>query len=80
MRILLQKKDNGFYFKERGAWTPAAADAMDFLCSTRAIDFCLANRISDVQIVLKFHEQRYDIVLPMAAEQSGPAPRPSGAL
>jgi hypothetical protein len=38
---------------------------MDFLSSTSAIDFCVLNKISGAQLVLKFDEQRYDIVLPV---------------
>jgi len=79
MRILLQQKNSGLYFKDRGAWTRAAAEALDFLCSTKAIDFCLANRISGVQIVLKFDEQRYDIVLPVVADGRGHVSRSSQA-
>jgi len=63
MRILLQQKESGLYFKDVGAWTHDAAEAMDFVSSTSAIDFCVLNKISGVQLVLKFEEQRYDIVL-----------------
>jgi len=38
---------------------------MDFVSSTKAIDFCVTNKLNDVQLVLKFEEQRYDIVLPV---------------
>ncbi|HVV01152.1 MAG TPA: hypothetical protein VHH88_07290 [Verrucomicrobiae bacterium] len=69
MRILLQQKDTGLYFKAIGAWTRDSSEAMDFLSSTAAIDFCVANRIKDVQMVFKFIEQRYDIVLPVASAQ-----------
>ena len=41
---------------------------MDFLSSTAAIDFCVANKISNVQLVLKFDEQRYDIVMPVQVQ------------
>ena len=44
-------------------------DAMDFLSSTKAIEFCAVNKIAGVQIVLKFDEQHYDIVLPMVSER-----------
>jgi hypothetical protein len=71
MKILLQQKENGLYFKDIDAWDANPSQAMDFLSSTSAIDFCVANKISDVQIVLKFEEQRYDIVLPVLTEQSG---------
>lgn len=67
MRILLQEKNSGNYFKDVGEWISDSSEAMDFLSSTSAIDFCVANKISGVQIVLKFDEQRYDIVLPVLA-------------
>jgi hypothetical protein len=79
MRILLQQKETGLYFKDIGAWTREAAEAMDFLSSTSAIDFCALNKILGVQLVLKFEEQRYDIVLPVSPDKAprGDEPRPS---
>ena len=65
MRILLQQKDTGLYFKDIDAWTRQRAEAMDFVSSTAAIDFCVANKLTDVQLVLKFEEHQYDIVLPV---------------
>jgi hypothetical protein len=65
MRILIQHKDTRLYFKDVGAWTRNSLEAMDFLSSTTAIDFCVTNRISGIQLVLKFEEQQYDIVLPV---------------
>jgi hypothetical protein len=69
MRILLQQKETGLYFQDIGAWTREPGEAMDFLSSTSAIDFCVTNRITGVQLVLKFDEQRYDIVLPVTLEK-----------
>ena len=65
MRILLQQKETGLYFKDIDSWTRESSGAMDFLSSTAAIDFCVLNKITDVQLVLKFDEQKYDIVLPV---------------
>lgn len=70
MRILLQQKETGLYFKDIGAWAREPAEAMDFLSSTSAIEFCVMNKISGVQLVLKFEEQRYDIVLPVLPERA----------
>jgi hypothetical protein len=70
MRILLQQKETGLYFKDIDAWSREPAEAMDFLSSTSAIDFCVLNKISDVQLVLKFEEQQYDIVLPVLMDQA----------
>lgn len=74
MRILLQQKDTGLYFKDVGAWDADPGAAMDFLSSTAAIDFCVANKISGVQLVLKFEEQRYDIVLPVLPNREDSRP------
>jgi hypothetical protein len=70
MRILLQHIESGLYFKDIGAWTREPAEAMDFLSSTSAIDFCVVNKIVDVQMVLKFEQQRYDIVMPVQLDKS----------
>lgn len=80
MRILLQQKESGLYFKDVGVWTRQPADAMDFMSSTAAVDFCTLNRISDVQLVLKFEEQHYDIVLPVAADKHGRSERARKAV
>ena len=65
MRILLQQKETGLYFKDIDSWVRVSSEAMDFVSSTSAIDFCVSNKIRDVQIDLKFEEQKYDIVLPV---------------
>ena len=77
MRIVLQQKETGLYFKDIGSWAKESSDAMDFMSSTAAIDYCLTNRIMDVQLVLKFDEHHYDIVLPVAAAQPMREQRPS---
>jgi hypothetical protein len=37
---------------------------MDFVSSTAALDFCAANKLTGLQIVLKFDEEKHEIVLP----------------
>ena len=78
MRILLQQKDTGLYFKDIESWTRSTAEAMDFLSSTAAIDFCVTNKLKGVQLVLKFEEHQYDIVLPVVT-QIPRADRPSNS-
>ena len=65
MRILLQQKETGLYFKDVDSWTRASLEAMDFVSSSAAIDFCTVNKLAGIQLVLKFDEQKYDIVLPV---------------
>ena len=69
MRILLQQKATGLYFRDIDAWSANSEDAMDFVSSTAAIDFCGSNKLNGVQLVLKFDEEKYDIVLPVPARQ-----------
>ncbi len=65
MKVLLQHRESGLYLKEVGVTTGDRREALDFLSSTQAIKFCAANKISGMQIVLRFDEQHFDIVLPM---------------
>jgi hypothetical protein len=76
MRIVVQQRETGLYFKDIGAWTRHSSDAMDFVSSTAAIDFCTTNKLSGVQVVLKFVEQEYEIVLPVLAGSRYRAVRP----
>jgi hypothetical protein len=69
MKVLLQHKESGLYLKEVGLTTPTAADAMEFLSSTQAIEFCAAHKVVGMQIVLRFDEHHYDIVLPMLMDR-----------
>ena len=78
MRIVLQQKATGLYFKDIDEWVRTSFEAMDFVSSTAAIDFCVLNRLKDVQLVLKFEEQKYDIVLPVHALQETRAERSEG--
>ncbi len=50
---------------------------MDFVSSTVALDFCARNKLTEVQIVLKFDGEKFDIVLPPAPPQSYPGSRPA---
>jgi hypothetical protein len=80
MRILLQQKDSGLYFKDVDSWTGDPAEAVDFVSSTTAIEFCDANKLDAVQVVLKFQGEKYEIVLPDVATRpcQGDRPRPAG--
>ena len=69
MKVLLQDKKSGHYFKELGVTTRDTSDAMNFLSSSRAIEFCAIRKLNGMQIVLRFDEQHYDIVLPMVMDR-----------
>lgn len=80
MRILLQQRDSGLYFEAIDSWTADASEAMDFVSSTAALDFCAANKLAGVQIVLKFEEEKHEIVLPAMPPQAIQAQRPTKSV
>jgi hypothetical protein len=65
MRILLQEKQTGLYLQGVQSWVRRSAEAMDFVSSTAAIDFCMNHHLHSMQLVLKFEEHPYDIVMPV---------------
>jgi len=77
MRILLQQKETGLYFGDINSWCADPSDAMDFLSSTKAIEFCSVNELEAVQVVLKFEDEKYEIVLPDVASQRCRGGRPT---
>jgi hypothetical protein len=80
MKVLLQDKASGLYLKEVGVTTRDTFDAMDFLSSSRAIEFCAIRKINGMQIVLRFDEQHFDIVLPMVMDRSYQPAGPAHAI
>ena len=80
MKVLLQDKESGLYLKEAGVTTRDTLDAMDFLSSSRAIEFCAIRKMNGMQIVLRFDEQHFDIVLPMVMDRRYHHARPAHAI
>lgn len=77
MRILLQQRDSGLYFRDIDSWIADASEAMDFVSSTQALQFCATNQLDAVQVVLKFEDEKYKIVLPNVAAQPSRRDRPT---
>ncbi len=80
MRILLQQKETGLYFKDVGTWTQESTEGMDFVSSTAALDFCATNKLSDVQLVFRFDGEKCDIVRPVVLPNQAPLERPREAI
>lgn len=68
MRIVLQHKETGLYLQDAHTWTQNSSEALDFISSTKAIEFCDRHKIDSMQIVLKFDQEKYDIVMPAICE------------
>jgi hypothetical protein len=77
MRIFLQHRETGLYLKDVDIWTADRSEAMEFVSSTTALDFCQLNKLDAVQVVLRFEEERCEIVLPDVISQPPRHDRPS---
>jgi hypothetical protein len=65
MKVLLQHINTGLFFKQIGDWTDDCNVAREFPNSLNAINFCNANGLRDVHVLLKFQQPRYDVSLPV---------------
>jgi hypothetical protein len=65
MKVLVQDVINSAYFQSPACWTPNAEEAFVFEDSQAAVQFCLENEIPHAQVVLKFRDGRYDVLLPV---------------
>jgi len=63
MKIVIQHATKELFLKGPDRWVKDVADASVFKSSLEAIDFCLAHKVKQVFIVLKFDDPQYDIHL-----------------
>lgn len=65
MKVLLQNLTTKLFFRQPGSWTDDAEKARDFPNSLNAINYCSANGLKGVRVLLKFKQERYDVALPV---------------
>jgi hypothetical protein len=70
MKILLQHSRTQLYFRGLGDWTANFQDSFDFHHSKRATDFAHQNRLSGVQIAVRFFDSQFDEVFPLVSGQA----------
>ncbi len=76
MKIVIQNRRTRDYIGNSGAWTSKREHAFDFEKTMFAFQFCKDRHLEDVEIVLKFENQQYDIPLSFGySSASGARPR-----
>ena len=63
MKVYIKQLATGRYLKDSKSWTSDKSEALCFINSLSAIDFCLANEIRNTVILISFDDSRYDIEL-----------------
>ena len=74
MKVLLQDLKTRLYLQGVGGWTADTNGALDFQNSSRAIEFWQDNDLLNVQIVLKYAENKSDVVLDVLPRRDSAAP------
>ena len=65
MRVLVQNCATGLYRAENSNWTTSYRDALNFMGTVQALDYCVDNEMENVRIVLKFSDNVGDVLLPV---------------
>lgn len=66
MRVLLRNADSGLFYAGSAEWTSDPADALDFEETDRALDAVCNDKLSGVQILMRFDDPVYEIPLTVA--------------
>ncbi len=63
MRVLVQDTKTHLYLGQAASWTSDFNSAVNFQRTIKALDFLAMSQIKDAQIVMKFEDDQYDILL-----------------
>ncbi len=73
MKIVLQHRTTRLYLAPDDRWTAHPDEARDFGTSLKALDFVRRLEMNEMEIVLKFADPKYDIILHTPGVRSGQA-------
>lgn len=63
MKVLLQDKFSGLFYRSPGEWTPHPEEARSFQTSWQALRYCRDHELPETRVVLKFEDGRYDLAV-----------------
>jgi hypothetical protein len=64
MKVLIQNPLTLSYLESEHGWTHDPESAFDFKDSRSAVRYCSEHDLLDMEIVLKFPQDRYDVHMP----------------
>ena len=64
MKVLIQNPLTLSYYENDHKWTANPEGAMDFKNTRNAASYCSEHDLLDMEIVLKFPQDRYDVHVP----------------
>jgi len=77
MKMLLQHIRTKLYLRSLESWTANPHEAHDFQHSQRAFDFARENKLTGVQLAVKFVDSEFDEVFPIPSlDRPAHSPKP----
>ena len=67
MKVLVQNPFTLSYFQDMERWTAKPEQALVFQNTQSAIQFCREHDLSDMQVVLKFPDDKFDVEVPVGS-------------
>jgi hypothetical protein len=62
----VQNSSSGQFLHSLGGWTAKEEQALDFQKTAPAVEFCVREKLTNAQLILKFGENpEFDIILPV---------------
>ena len=71
MKVLIQNPLTLSFLQAPSRWTSDIDSALTFESSQSAFRFCVENDLYDVQVALKFPDQRHDVEIPVLSGLAG---------
>jgi hypothetical protein len=66
VRVFVQNSSTREFLHSLRGWTRNEREALDFQKTAPAVEFCVRERLSNAQLILKFGEDpEFDIILPV---------------
>ena len=60
LRVFVQRSTDRLFLEARGQWVAAKEKAKDFASCGDAINYCIAEKLTDVRLWVSFEEGQYD--------------------
>ncbi len=69
--IYIQQAATGKWLDEHCGWIPEQREAKCFRSTVEALDFCLAHRLTGIQVVLCFADPKFNITIQVTPRYEG---------
>jgi hypothetical protein len=79
MKVIIREMETGLYLKGPAVWGDTQGEAMEFKNSIAALEFCVAQKLHNVEILLLMGDARTDVPLRLFPRPTPDLPLPARA-